>query len=392
MESLSPINPSLMRRAIELAMRGRGHAEPNPLVGCVLVQGDRIIGDGFHQKYGQAHAEPNALAACMESPAGATAYVTLEPCCHTNKQTPPCVPQLIQAKIARVVIGCLDPNPEVNGQGAQQLWAAGIQVVCGLLEAECKQLIAPFIAAVEHHRPYITLKWAQTADGKIAGAGGKPIQISNAISQKALHMLRGKFDAIAVGINTVLTDDPMLSVRHGEPARIPARYVLDRQLRTPADARLVQTAKQIPSIIATSEAHALSSRAGELRQHGVEVIAADTLSQVAADWHRRRFTHVLIEAGPTLAAAMMAENLADRLWIIRSHQNLNDPSASDAAAIPAHFQGTSRVELGNDVWTEYLNTNSKIFFTSNASPDFRLLSAEFSSPCDAAIGPGPRRQ
>src|SRR5688500_10608277 len=145
-----------MRRAIRLAMNGRGCVEPNPMVGCVIVKNGpstslgpgRVIGEGYHQQFGGPHAEPNALAACTESPQGATVYVTLEPCCHTDKKTPPCVPKLIEAKVARVVIGCLDPNPSVNGEGAALLRAAGIEVVARLLEAECRQLIAPFIANV----------------------------------------------------------------------------------------------------------------------------------------------------------------------------------------------------------------------------------------------------
>jgi diaminohydroxyphosphoribosylaminopyrimidine deaminase/5-amino-6-(5-phosphoribosylamino)uracil reductase len=239
-------NQSMMRRAIELAMRGRGLVEPNPMVGCVIVKDGRVIGEGFHQKYGQAHAEPNALAACSKSPEGATAYVTLEPCCHINKQTPPCVPRLIAAKLARVVVGCLDPNPQVNGQGIAQLRQAGIEVVTGVLEDECRQLIAPFVARTLHRRPYITLKWAQSADGKIAGANGKPIQISNESSQKIVHELRARCDAIAVGINTVLSDDPLLTIRHAQALRPMSRYVLDRQLRIPQKSRLVQTARHTP--------------------------------------------------------------------------------------------------------------------------------------------------
>src|SRR3954464_2192221 len=159
-----------LRRALRLAMNGRGTTEPNPSVGCVLVKNDKVIGEGFTQPFGGAHAERRALAGCMESPAGATAYVSLEPCCHTNKKTPPCAPRLIEAKVARVVIGCLDPNPEVNGNGVAMLQSAGIAVDGPVLEAEAKQLIAPFLARVQHGRPYVTLKWAETADGYIGGA------------------------------------------------------------------------------------------------------------------------------------------------------------------------------------------------------------------------------
>src|SRR5256714_14414733 len=147
-----PIDESLMRRAIRLAMRGRGSVEPNPMVGCVIVKDGRVIGEGWHEQFGGPHAEPNTLASCSESPEGATAYVTLEPCCHTNKKTPPCVPKLIEAKIARVVVGCLDPNSDVNGKGVERLRTAGIEVNGPMLEEECKQLIAPVLARVNQKR------------------------------------------------------------------------------------------------------------------------------------------------------------------------------------------------------------------------------------------------
>ena len=160
------LDVKMMARAIQLAQRGRGRVEPNPMVGCVIVNRDgRVIGEGFHEEFGGPHAEPAALASCTESPAGATAYVTLEPCCHTNKKTPPCVPALIEARLARVVAGSVDPNPDVNGQGLDQLRAAAIQVTQGVLEESAKQLLAPFIARVVYDRPYVTLKWAETADG-----------------------------------------------------------------------------------------------------------------------------------------------------------------------------------------------------------------------------------
>src|SRR3982751_1227851 len=172
------IDEQFMRRAIRLAMNGRGRVEPNPMVGCVIVKNDRVIGEGYHQQFGGPHAEPNALASCTESPQGATAAVTLEPCCHTNKKTPPCTPRLIAAKIARVVIGCLDPNPDVNGNGLAMLRQAGIEVAGPVLESEAKQLIAPFLARVRHGRPYVTLKWAETADGKVAGPLGRRLRIT----------------------------------------------------------------------------------------------------------------------------------------------------------------------------------------------------------------------
>src|SRR5688572_13946707 len=223
----SDLDEQFMRRAIRLAMNGRGHVEPNPMVGCVIVKDGRVIGEGFHATFGGPHAEPNALANCTESPAGATAYVTLEPCCHTNKKTPPCVPALIGAKVARVVVGCLDPNPDVNGKGIQQLRVAGVEVVGPVLEAEAKQLIAPFLARVRENRPYVTLKWAESADGKVAGEMGRRVQISNPLSSSRVHELRGTSDAILIGSRTALLDDPLLTARGASGSRVPLRAVMD---------------------------------------------------------------------------------------------------------------------------------------------------------------------
>src|SRR4051794_32100457 len=246
-----------LRRAIRLAMNGRGRVEPNPVVGCVIVRDGRVIGEGFHEQFGGPHAEPNALAACAragESPAGATAYVTLEPCCHTNKKTPPCAPRLIEAKLARVVVGCLDPNPAVNGKGIATLRAAGIEVVGPVLEPEAKQLIAPFLATTTLGRPYVTLKWAESADGKIAGPGGRRTQISNERSMRLVHDLRGRGDATLVGIGTVVADDPLLTTRASSPGRPLLRVLLDSRLNVPLESRLVATAAQVPLWVFCSDA------------------------------------------------------------------------------------------------------------------------------------------
>src|SRR4051794_9878327 len=173
---------AFMRRALRLAMNGRGLVEPNPMVACVLVKDWRVIGEGYHARFGGPHAEPTALANCTESPEGSTAYVTLEPCCHTNKKTPPCAPRLIESKGKRVVIGCLDPNPEVNGKGVAMLRRTGIAVLTDVLGTEATQLIAPFQAQQGESRVYVTLKWAETSDGKVAGANGARRQITGPLS------------------------------------------------------------------------------------------------------------------------------------------------------------------------------------------------------------------
>ena len=379
----------MMRRAIRLAMNGRGRVEPNPMVGCVIVSPDgRVIGEGFHEHYGGPHAEPNALAGCTESPAGATAYVTLEPCCHANKKTPPCTPQLIEAKIARVVAGCVDPNPEVNGNGLDMLRAAGIEVATNVLPDEAKQLLAPFIARVVYGRPYVTLKWAETADGKVAGAGGRRLQISNAASSRVVHALRGRSDAILVGVNTVIVDDPTLTPRppylSAPPPRMPTRVVLDSDLRTPATSRLVKSASPDAPVTVFCSVDAYDRpSSGPLAFRGVHVIPlgrtaigrvslAMVLERLAARGQPGA-THVLVEPGPTLARSFIRQSeLLDRIWVIRSPRRIDQPSAPAGVGVPPDFVAAGEIEMDGDRLTEYLNPGSPVFFAPASSADLVL--------------------
>jgi len=409
-----------MTRAIGLAMKGRGRAEPNPLVGCVIVKNGRVIGEGFHEQFGGPHAEPNALAACAaagESPAGATAYVTLEPCCHTNKKTPPCVPQLIQAKLDRVVIGCLDPNPAVNGQGAAQLRSAGIEVTSPMLEDDARQLIAPFLARVRLKRPYVTLKWAESADGKVAGPGGKPVRISNEASTLAVHELRGRCDAIMLGIGTVLSDDPILTARGVESPRVLRRIVLDSRLRIPIGSRLVRSAHEYPLIVyGYTDSQVREELADILCKFGVELYQAprDSAGRPSILHILGHLdvgiTHLLVEPGPELARSffrdahsarlndtglvgsalrsdsfapgVMVRNadptgsqLVDRVWVIQSPMRINDATAPAAAGVPDHFLKTGELDLNGDQLTEYLNPASEAFFKNVPSADLRLAAS-----------------
>lgn len=360
-----------------LAVKGRGAVEPNPMVGCVIVQDSRIIGEGYHQKFGGPHAEPNALAACRESPAGATAYVTLEPCCHINKKTPPCVPKLIEAKLCRVVIGTLDPNPLVSGRGVEQLRAAGIQVdVLDL--ASAGQLIAPFIATTVHRRPYVTLKWAESSNGKI-GLPHRRLLISNKRSLHAIHQLRARCDAILVGINTVLADDPILTVRGVEPMRVLRRVVLSRDLAIPVSARLVQSASESPAefICSAATREQKAELVREFESRGISVTAQPLdpsgqidLRQVLAHLGAQGITHLLVESGPTLAHSFISQNLVDRVWIFRSPHPVSDPDAISATTVD--YAETARADLNGDMLTEYLNPRSPAFFAREPSADFDL--------------------
>jgi len=374
---------AVMEQAMRLAMSGRGAVEPNPMVGCILAKDGRIIGQGRHERFGGPHAEPNALASCIEPPAGATAYVTLEPCCHLNKQTPPCVPLLIAAKISRVVIGCLDPNPSVAGEGVRQLRAAGIEVTEGVVDDRARQLNAAYFARVIHHRPYVTLKWAESADGKVAGAMGKRVTISNIASLEVIHALRSRCDAILVGIRTVLSDDPLLTARPKSGSasqRSLLRLVLDPDLRLPFDSRLARSGDDGPIIVYCRPMTLENSARGtELSNRRIEVVPLParggrlSLPDLLADLHRRSATHLLVEPGPGLARAFFASGLADRVWRFRSPNRIEEPSAPAAEPVP--FPAVATIDLAGDLLGEHLNPASPVYFASTASADLAAVQA-----------------
>jgi diaminohydroxyphosphoribosylaminopyrimidine deaminase/5-amino-6-(5-phosphoribosylamino)uracil reductase len=367
---------TMLDRALRLAMSQRGRVEPNPMVGCVLTRNEIVIGEAAHARFGGPHAEPSALAACLaegHTAVGATAYVTLEPCCHTGKKTPPCAPRLIEAGIARVVVGCLDPNPRVNGQGIGLLRDAGVVVDLAPEPLACRfrQLIAPFILRTRHRRPYLTLKWAQTADGFVAGLGGAPVQISNPRSSRAVHMLRTRCDAIAVGVNTIINDDPMLTVREVERLRMPHRYVLDTLGRTPLDARVLHD-ESAPTTLVVGDAE----RAESLRRLGVDVSLGarlDTRLDLAAWVASLDATHVLVEPGPTLALSMLSQNLCDRLWVIRSPISIG--RGVRACGVPSGFLRVGATDLAGDTLEEHLNDQSPAYFARDTSADFEAVAA-----------------
>ncbi|MEM6313837.1 MAG: bifunctional diaminohydroxyphosphoribosylaminopyrimidine deaminase/5-amino-6-(5-phosphoribosylamino)uracil reductase RibD [Planctomycetota bacterium] len=334
---------ALLDRAIALAMAGRGWVEPNPMVGCVLVdEHGEIIGEGIHERFGQPHAEPTALADCRRrgnDPRGATAVVTLEPCCHLDKKTPPCVPTLIAAGIARVVIGALDPNPSVDGEGVRQLRAAGIETLV-LDDPAAKQLLAPFIARTIHRRPYVTAKVAVTADGFVAAADGKPVRITGPASDALVHRLRSRTDAIAVGGNTLRTDNPSLTARGIEdPPRRPIRIVLSQSNHIPATAKL-------------------------LTDNGPEtLIHTGTFDALLATLHDRNVTHLLIEPGPTLLATLLPQ--IDRLWTFTSPTTLGTGRPIKLPTWPGH-----ETNVGSDTLRESFNPTSNVHYAAVPSADF----------------------
>lgn len=243
-----------MELALSLAEKGAGHVSPNPMVGAVIVKEGRIIGKGWHRQYGGLHAERNALADCKsrgEDPRGASLYVTLEPCCHHGK-TPPCTDAIIEAGIARVVTGSDDPNPLVAGKGLQILRDHGIYVVSGVLKDQCDRLNRVFFHYITHHTPYVVMKYAMTMDGRIAAYTGRSQWITGETARQNVHKDRNCYTAIMAGIGTVLADDPLLTCRM-EGGRNPVRIICDTHFRTPLSSRLVQTAKDVPTIIAGVE-------------------------------------------------------------------------------------------------------------------------------------------
>ena len=241
-----------MRRALELAEKGAGWVSPNPLVGAVIVKDEEIIGEGYHERYGQLHAERNALAHCTKSPKGATIYVTLEPCCHHGKQ-PPCTDALLAAGIRRVVIGSKDPNPLVHGKGIRILREHGVEVTEHVLEKECDVENEVFFHYMQTKLPFVILKYAMTLDGKIATYTGASRWVTGEAARAHVHRMRNRYRAIMVGVGTVLADDPMLTCRlkGTENGANPVRIICDSTLRTTLESQIVRSAKEIPTILAT---------------------------------------------------------------------------------------------------------------------------------------------
>lgn len=238
-----------MIRALELAKKGCGWVNPNPMVGAVIVKDGNVIGEGYHQRYGELHAERHALASCIVSPVGATMYVTLEPCCHFGK-TPPCTEAIIGSGMKRVVIGSSDPNPLVSGKGVEILNQHGIEVVEGVLQSECNKLNEVFFHFVQEKTPYVVMKYAMTMDGKIATRTGDSRWITGKAAREHVQRDRHRYSGIMTGVGTVLADDPMLTCRLPN-CKSPVRIICDTWLKTPLPANVVQTAQQYKTVLAT---------------------------------------------------------------------------------------------------------------------------------------------
>lgn len=334
---------AVMRRAIELARRGEGHVEPNPMVGAVVVDDAlRLIAEGWHEQFGGPHAEVHALRRAGDLARGATLFCTLEPCAHQGK-TPPCTEAVLAAGVAKVVIGSHDPFPQVNGRGIARLRQAGVSVETGLLDHDVRQLNAPFRKLIQHGQPWVHAKWAMTLDGRIASRTGASQWISNALSRGRVHDLRGRMDAILVGVGTALADDPLLTARPPGP-RTAMRVVLDSHARLPLDSQLVRTAREGRVLVATTE-QAPSARRAALAAEGVEVLVLPNTTRAGApgrggpDGGRvdlqallqalgaRRMTNVLVEGGGGLLGALHDQRLIDEVHVFVAPRLLGGAAA-----------------------------------------------------------------
>lgn len=309
-----------MRRALELAKRGEGYTSPNPMVGCVVVKDDRIISEGWHERYGEFHAERNALLRCKEDPTGADLYVTLEPCCHYGK-TPPCTEIIIEKKIGRVFVGSMDSNPLVAGKGVQILKDAGIEVETGILGDACRRLNEVFYHYMETGMPYCVMKYAMTLDGKIACVTGDSKWVTGEAAREHVHLLRKRYKGILVGIGTVLADDPMLNCRI-EDGVDPVRIVCDSSLRIPEDAQLVKTAKDIPTIIACCAKHLagddVQKKVQVLEAAGIQVLVQDTdqvdLRKLMKTLAAEKIDSILIEGGAAIHASALEAGIVNKVY------------------------------------------------------------------------------
>lgn len=320
-EKFSSQDETFMRRALALAARARGAVEPNPMVGCVIVCGSHIVGEGYHRRFGGPHAEVYALRQAGPAARGATCYVTLEPCCHTGK-TPPCSDALIAAKVRRVITAIRDPFPQVAGQGLRTLRRAGIEVRSGLLEAESARLNAPYITLQRTGRPWVILKWAQSLDGKIATRTGESKWISGPQARAYAHQLRGRVDAVVVGLGTVVADDPLLTCRQSKPRRLAARIVIDPDAQISLNTRLVRSANRFPTVVACDQSRLSGKRAASLQRAGLKLIGLRRdrtggldLRALLRELGRRHMTNVLVEGGGHTLGAFYDAGLADEAVI-----------------------------------------------------------------------------
>lgn len=357
------MNSDYMKLAIALAKKGQGYVSPNPCVGAVIVKEDRIIGSGYHQRYGAPHAERNALSHLTEDASGAQMYVTLEPCCHQGKQ-PPCTHAIVESGIQTLYIGSADPNPLVAGKGIAYLRQHGIQVVTDVLKDSCDKLNPVFFHYITTKMPYIVMKYAMTMDGKIAAVTGESRWITGEKAREHAHQLRHQLTAILVGIKTVIKDDPMLTCRL-DNCKTPLRIICDSRLRIPLDSQLVKSARQIPLIVAFTEAS--PSTQEHLEALGVRLIQTPSENgHVNPSWLMKELgsqgiDSILLEGGGTLNESFLKSNLVQRVLVyiapkVFGSNSAPTPVGGDGILHPKdawQFQHMETKKLGEDILLEY---------------------------------------
>lgn len=335
-----------MARALELAARGEGAVEPNPLVGCVLVRDGQIVGEGWHEEFGGPHAEIIAIKQATNQATGSTAYVTLEPCCHQGK-TPPCTQAIKLVGVKRVVAAMEDPFPPVDGGGIDELRKAGIECEIGLLAEWARELNAPYLKRLTTGRPWVIAKWAQSANGRMSTPAGESKWISNERSREVVQKLRGCVDAIIVGSGTVRADDPLLTARPANPAdvkRKATRMVVDSLATISLESQLVKTAREVPVLIAVSAA-ADVEKCKQLVAAGVDIFPcagathAERFESLLDELGRQKMTNVLVEGGAQLLRTLFDAELVDEVHVFIAPRAIGDET------LPSPVGGTNADEI-----------------------------------------------
>ena len=355
-----------MIRAIELAKKGEGWTNPNPMVGAVIVKDGRVIGEGYHAKCGELHAERNAIASLTESAEGATIYVTLEPCCHYGK-TPPCTEAILEQKIGRVVIGSRDPNPKVAGKGAKILREAGVIVEEDFMREECDKLNPVFFHYITTGVPYVVMKYAMTADGKIATRTGASKWITGEAARQSVQYMRHRYMGIMAGIGTVLADDPLLNVRV-EGWKSPVRIICDSHLQIPMESQIVRTAGEYRTIIAYAGEKDTDEKKEALEARGLEVVSCPDengqidLAALMRYLGEQKIDSILLEGGGTLNDSALRVGIVHELQVfiapkIFGGSKSKSPVEGLGAELPTDavrliYQGVS--QIGDDILIRYL--------------------------------------
>ena len=356
MPQFSHADHALMQQAIALAWQGRFSTSPNPRVGCVIAQGGQIVGQGFHLKAGEPHAEVHALRQAGNAAQGATAYVTLEPCAHHGR-TPPCAEALIRAGVRRVVAAMQDPNPLVAGKGLAMLEAAGIQVACGLMEREARQLNRGFLSRIERGRPFVKLKTAASLDGKTALANGQSQWITGEAARHDVQIQRAESCAVLTGIGTALADNPRLTVRDFPTLRPPLRVLLDSRLRLPAGSHLLDGSA--PTLIYTLSDRPAPDGAAEICGLEADAQGRLSLNAVLADLAARGISELMLEAGATLGSAFLAQDLVDEIICYQAPKLLGGAQSPTLFRLPENPAALSREPDWHTVGIEQLGDDIK---------------------------------